>query len=109
MLNVFIEFVTFYAIKKALNLPDDKVKHSFSPFCLNAKVDYEYSKCKQIVIYNDYKEVDIFFEGSVSDGTVTEIGKFGIVTIKPIKMPDEDELRVTPIVKDGVCLHMSWR
>ncbi len=106
---MFIEFVTFYAIKKALGLDDNEVKYSFSPFCLNAKVKSEYSRCKQIVIYGDYQEVDIFFEKSISDSTVTEIGKFGIVTVQPIKAPQENELRVTPVVKDGICLHMEWR
>ena len=106
---MFIEYVTMYAIKKALGLDDEEVRYSYSPFCLNAKVDSKYSRCKQFVIYGDYKEVDIFFEGSVTDSTVSEIGKFGIVVVKPIKMPEENELRVTPVVKDGVCLHMSWR
>ena len=106
---MFVEFVLFYAIKKALDLEDKDVKYSHSPFCLNAKVNSEYSRCKQIVIYNDAKECDIFFEKSVSGGTVNEINQFGIISVQPITMPSEDELKVTPVIKDGVKIHMSWR
>ena len=105
---MFIEFVLFYAIKKALGLEDKEVKWSHSPFGLNAKVDSKYSRCKQIAIYNDYKECDIFFEKSVSGGTVEEIGKFGLISILPIEIPSEDELRFTPVIKDGVRIHMNW-
>ena len=107
---MFVEYVLFYAIKKALGLEDkDVVKYSYSPFCLNAKVNSEYSKCKQIVIYNHEKECDIFFEKSVSGDTVNEINQFGIISVQPITEPSENELKVTPIVKDGVKIHMSWR
>lgn len=104
---MFVEYVLFYAIKKALGLKDEEVKYSYSPFCLNAKVD-GHSNCKQIVIYGDYKECDIFFENSVSDSTVTEIGKFGIINVMPITK-NEDRLEVTPVVTNGVKIHMSWR
>lgn len=106
---MFIEYVLLYAIKKALGLKDKEVKYSLSPFCLNAIVDSEYSRCKQIVIYIDYKECDIFFEDYVNDGTVTEIGKFGIINVMPIVPPSEDRIEVTPVIENGVRLHMSWR
>lgn len=104
---MIIEYTIFYAIKKALGIKDEEVEYSYSPFCLNAKVKSKYSKCKQIVIYGHEKEIDIFFN-SVTDGAVTELGKFGTVVIKPIAYPDYDELKVTPVIEDGICLHMSW-
>lgn len=106
---MIIEYVIFYAIKKALGLKDENVKYSYSPFCLNAKVNSKYSRCKHIVIYGDKKEVDIFFENSITDGAISEIGKFGTVVVKPITMPDPNELTITPLVEHGICLHMSWR
>ena len=107
---MFVEYVLFYAIKKALGLTDkDIVKYSYSPFCLNAKVNSEYSKCKQIVIYNHEKECDIFFENSVSGGTVEEINKFGLISVQPIVIPSENELKVTPVITNGVKIHMDWR
>lgn len=109
MINMFIEMVLLYAIKKALGLEDKEVKWSSSPFGLNAKVDAKYSRCKQIAIYKDYKECDIFFEKSVDGGTINEINNFGIINVLPIEMPSEDKLRFTPIIKDGVRIHMSWR
>lgn len=104
---MILEYTIFYAIKKALGLKDEEVTYSYSPLCLNAKVKGEHSRCKQIVIYGHEKEVDIFFE-SVTDGTVTELGKFGTLVIKPIAYPADNELKVTPVIEDGICLHMSW-
>lgn len=104
---MIIEYTVFYAIKKALGLDDEEIKYSYSPFCLNAKVESKYSKCKQIVIYGDSKEVDIFCE-KIGDTAITELGKMGPFTIKPIEVPEEGELKITPIIKKGICLHMIW-
>ena len=107
---MIIEFAIFYAIKKALNLDDKDVKYSYSPFCLNAKINDEYSKCKQIVIYGDSHEINIFFEERVHSSTINSLSNIGASwSIQTIQMPSENELKVTPIVKNGIMITTTWR
>lgn len=105
---MFVGDIIFYALKQALGIKNDECEWTNSPFMLHAMITKERSNVKEISIYHDYQEIEIFCD-KLHSSTVNSLKPFGSFVMYPIEIKEDDEiLKRMPSIEHGILIRITW-
>ena len=103
-----LRLILRYALEKSLDI-EEWEKWSDSPFSFNG-VPKDHRNVSQVVIYYDYKEINIYTKEYANSSLLNEIQKLGLYSVHPTKTynPKDERIRHEPKENNGLLIIIHY-